>query len=336
MDQQNLIVQSIKRILQLQETYEQKQQHPKNVEMVEVLKQLNNNLINMAGPSFGTTNVVRKLSGDVSSGNGGFPRVPWCRFTDRQASDSATRGLYVVLLFSEGGEHFYLSLNQGSDGINLKTRQLLKSRVTRARELIGESILQGFELEIDLNTVSTRGVNYERGHICGYRYHSRSIPSGDSLVADLKNLLELVAVLYLNEQVIMGAPDMTLQSETPTQNRSPVLQLSNDLNWDADITRSVIESLTGSKRQIILGGPPGTGKTFAAERIASYLVESPELIEVVQFHPSYGYEDFVEGLRPTPLNGGGFEFKRVPGVVTQLSNQIREDGQTRVLIIDEN
>jgi len=53
------------------------------------------------------------------------------------------------------------------------------------------------------------------------------------------------------------------------------------------------------KGQVILYGPPGTGKTYVARRIAEYLTEGDDSRrELIQFHPSYSYEDFMEGIKP--------------------------------------
>ncbi len=58
------------------------------------------------------------------------------------------------------------------------------------------------------------------------------------------------------------------------------------------------DKLLKSKRQIILQGAPGTGKTFVAEKLAQWWVGAPSRVQVVQFHESYGYEDFIQGIKP--------------------------------------
>jgi 5-methylcytosine-specific restriction protein B len=63
------------------------------------------------------------------------------------------------------------------------------------------------------------------------------------------------------------------------------------------------------KKNLILQGPPGTGKTFVAKRLAWLLMgeEDESRLHLVQFHPSYSYEDFIEGYRPD--GKGGFILK---------------------------
>jgi MoxR-like ATPase len=335
------IQQMIDKIMACQVQYERNVQHPNNVERLNLLSTLSQEILNSIGPTFGASNSLHPISSDVSRGVGGSPKIAWCRFTDKNRSKSAQRGLYIVLLFSEGGESCFLSLNQGTDGIEGGVRNLLKKRVVTARQLLGSSALSGLELVIDLNTSVERGRNYELGHICGYRYLKSALPTHDEFISNLENLLALLTTAYTNEKLIMNSSPHPNPEQQLSNDDDPIEQLAKDLSWSKAQTAEMIEALCGKKRQVILGGPPGTGKTFAAEKIANFLVGNPDYVEVVQFHPSYGYEDFVEGLRPSPLPNGGFEFKRSPGVIPKLSALIDGDEDTegddhaRVLIIDE-
>ena len=58
--------------------------------------------------------------------------------------------------------------------------------------------------------------------------------------------------------------------------------------------------LLNRRRQLVIYGPPGTGKTYVAKKLAERLAgaQDPSRVRLVQFHPSYAYEDFFEGFRP--------------------------------------
>ena len=97
-----------------------------------------------------------------------------------------------------------------------------------------------------------------------------------------------------------------------------------------------IESLLEEKRQVIFQGPPGTGKTYVAQKLALHLAGSAERVSLVQFHPSYAYEDFVQGFRPKQTDGGqvGFELRKGP-LLRAAEQAQRESGAHHYLIIDE-
>ncbi len=89
------------------------------------------------------------------------------------------------------------------------------------------------------------------------------------------------------------------------------------------------------KRQVILQGPPGTGKTHVAQRLAKRLAGGKERVTLVQFHPSYAYEDFVEGYRPD-LADGQPTFVLKSGPLLQAAERARSDPDSRhFLVIDE-
>ena len=106
----------------------------------------------------------------------------------------------------------------------------------------------------------------------------------------------------------------------------------------------------------ILYGPPGTGKTYLTVQRCVEICdgEAPKdddktrdryqqlvtdkRVEFITFHESYGYEEFVEGLRPAPNEGGGpgFRLEPVPGVLKVIAERAKEHpGNAYVLVIDE-
>ena len=104
---------------------------------------------------------------------------------------------------------------------------------------------------------------------------------------------------------------------------------------------STLLTLLERKKQVIFAGPPGTGKTYAATKLIEALIEAPQQMSLVQFHPSYTYEDFFEGYRPVPSSeaasqSGGLSLALRPGPLKLIAERARQDPERPYfLVIDE-
>lgn len=105
-----------------------------------------------------------------------------------------------------------------------------------------------------------------------------------------------------------------------------------DGSWLAELLTSLNE-----RKQVVLEGPPGTGKTFLVQRLLEACGLPEAQWALVQFHPTYSYEDFVEGFRPVATSdAGGAALTVKPGPLKRLADEAREaPGKPFVLVIDE-
>ena len=107
----------------------------------------------------------------------------------------------------------------------------------------------------------------------------------------------------------------------------------NSLFLEETQFRRILDSIV-LRKNLILQGPPGVGKTFIARRIAWCLIGRMDSrsIEMVQFHQSYAYEDFVQGWRPTET--GGFTLRN--GVFFEFCKRAEQHpDKPFVFVIDE-
>ena len=110
--------------------------------------------------------------------------------------------------------------------------------------------------------------------------------------------------------------------------------LATETSYSADQLKGWVAQLR-RKQHLILYGPPGTGKTYLAERLAHYLVAGGGFSELVQFHASYAYEDFVQGIRPQVIEGA-LHYELIAGCFLRFCDKARQVGEKPcVLIIDE-
>ena len=121
-----------------------------------------------------------------------------------------------------------------------------------------------------------------------------------------------------------------------SDNKQGEKEMSEQNNIHHPLSNILLQS-----KNLILRGAPGTGKTYLAKEIAAELTGGNEdQIGFVQFHPSYDYTDFVEGLRPVSNGDGAIEFKLHDGIFKEFCQKARDAKKTGgqdnfVFIIDE-
>lgn len=140
-----------------------------------------------------------------------------------------------------------------------------------------------------------------------------------------------------------GLPEPSMHPKQHTvvkpQLRNASTELATELHVNQDDLQEMIELLR-TRRQVVFYGPPGTGKTFIGKRLAQFLAgkEHADHVQIVQFHPSYAYEDFFEGYRPSGGSNGQVGFELQHGPLRRLAAMAAEPGNADMpffLIIDE-
>lgn len=148
-------------------------------------------------------------------------------------------------------------------------------------------------------------------------------------LTDLKEDAATVAALA---GIVPSPPPAPPEPAIPAATLALAERLFLPLSW----LREVVEVLN-EKRQLVFYGPPGTGKTYVAQALGEHVEEAGGEYELVQFHPSYSYEDFFEGFRPRQGGAeGGLSFELTPGPLRRIAEEARANpGRPYLLIVDE-
>ena len=161
--------------------------------------------------------------------------------------------------------------------------------------------------------------------------------------------LEKVVENLIEAERVLLTPKEPVQAPSPHRPPAPVPPVAPPLER-LDGTPARIQAILDRKGQVILHGPPGTGKTYWADRTAKELAarswfgktrdalsegeraRSDRAVVLCSFHAAFGYEDFLEGFRPTERGG----FERRDGVFKALCDEAgKNPGRGHYLIIDE-
>lgn len=263
-----------------------------------------------------------------SGGVGNATSTPWVGIFDPKETTSPQHGVYVVYIFSADLKSVTLTLNQGIDELRdmgrAAARQELKARAETIRSRLPREMLTDLSAEIDLavppGVYKENQASYEAANIAAKRYDCAHLPMEADLRADLTMFLDLYQRAIADYQ--------TTGAKGPEG-------LAADLYVPAAFLNQLI-ALLEEKKQVVLYGPPGTGKTFIARALIRHLVPQEDLRETVQFHPSYGYEDFIQGYRPYTDESGQLTYELRDGPLVTLANRAHQAPDQRgILLIDE-
>jgi hypothetical protein len=193
--------------------------------------------------------------------------------------------------------------------------------------IVGHGVVTG-GYAFDPSRTSMRSIHTVRWVQRGEWSLARHLPM--KTLTNLRNDRETLSVL----KAAIGAADPEPKVALPVEERKPFT--IDDAMDGLFMPRAVFEralDVWRYKRNLILQGAPGVGKSYVARRMAYALMgyEDPSRVRTVQFHQAYAYEDFVQGYRP---NGHGFDLRE--GVFLEFCRRALTDSkQIYVFIIDE-
>jgi hypothetical protein len=285
----------------------------------------------------------------ASVGRGNWANVAWVCIMDRSITETTQNGVYISMLFNKSLRSLFIGLGLGvteytkSNGFGAST---LREHTSILRDAAKPSFASSADLiwdgNFDLGCTGRLPDSYLLGTVFTRNFSVDQIP-GDDEISDYLSLID---------DSIDSTRDLLKDLQTggvPVKEEDEELEILTDtLFWNEELERRVHYSWW-RKKNLILQGAPGVGKTYWADKLANRVNETdranrsddecglnapppPEAFFRCQFHQSTSYEDFVQGYRPTA--GGGFELK--DGIFMDAVEWAKSNpNEPTVLIIDE-
>ena len=205
------------------------------------------------------------------------------------------------------------------EGIHFKFDNVIFDMKKSTNEFIGRSAVVTKLLCIYSENHSFLGVNMNSQK----RFWNKLLPQKNQGGPYLQNheICQLVLQKYPElEPSLLGR----ILFEYSTQFLDEKEKKEEKMSLEYKVYYPLSQTLLQSKN-LILRGAPGTGKTYLAKEIAKELTDgNEEQIGFVQFHPSYDYTDFVEGLRPVSNGDGAIEFRLQDGIFKDFCQKAKE------------
>ncbi|WPC40060.1 McrB family protein [Clostridium sp. JS66] len=149
-----------------------------------------------------------------------------------------------------------------------------------------------------------------------------------------RTVLNITEKLYKN---IIG--EETKPTDTGNVVSTPPVVIDDVFTEEEEMFYIQIDKNLNRKGNIILYGPPGTGKTYLSSRYLKWKFKSSSngvIKEFCTFHPSFNYEDFIEGYKPSSNGKGDISFTLKDGIFKEICNKAKADKNSNYyLIIDE-
>lgn len=205
------------------------------------------------------------------------------------------------------------------EGIHFKFDNVIFDMKKSTNEFIGRSAVVTKLLCIYSENHSFLGVNMNSQK----RFWNKLLPQKNQGGPYLQNheICQLVLQKYPElEPSLLGSILFKYSTQFLDEKEKKEEKMSLEYKVYYPLSQTLLQS-----KNLILRGAPGTGKTYLAKEIAKELTDgNEEQIGFVQFHPSYDYTDFVEGLRPVSNGDGAIEFRLQDGIFKDFCQKAKE------------